>query len=191
VTNRGRVDRAIWVRLVIAVVLLVYAVIISLSHFIALPLFLGGVMALIGWLFLPGLYLWARLRRIDMSRAAQPSVNDLLRPLALTVAFGACAAVTLVLAIGWDVPNFCHGPVPVNCFRGYQWSTDTGRYYHTTADGTRAEISQQTYVQEVGFDMRSAASFGVYAMCLAWLAAGVLRAPSQPRKGLRPGQQVY
>jgi hypothetical protein len=185
------VDRAIWVRIVIGVVLLVYAVIISLSHFLAPPLFLGSLMAVIGWLFLPGLYLWARLRRIDMSRAAQPSVNDLLRPLALTVAFGACAAVTLVLAIGWDVPSVCHGPVPLNCFRGYQWATEAGRYYHTTADGTRAEISQQTYVQEVGFDMRSTASFGVYAMCLAFLAGGALRAPSQPRKGPRPGQQVH
>jgi hypothetical protein len=176
------VDQTIWIRLAIAAVLLGYAVIIWMSHFVPPLLFGGGLLALIGWLFLPGLYVLARLRRIDLSRSAQPPVKELLRPWAMTVAFGAFAAATLFLAIGWDVPNVCHGPVPVNCFRGYQWSTENGRYYHTTADGIHAEISQQAYVQEAGFDLRSAASFGVYAMCLAWLAAGVLRAPSQARK---------
>src|SRR5258708_20641313 len=126
---QGRmVDRAIWIRLVIAAVLMGYLAIIFVSHFAAFPLFLGGLMALTGWLFLPGLYLLARLRRIDMSRAAQPPVKELLRPWALTVAFGAFAAATLFLAIGWDVPNVCYGPVPRNCFKGFQWSTRNGQY---------------------------------------------------------------
>src|SRR5216683_1274860 len=104
------VDETIWIRLAIAAVLLGYAVIMWMSHLVPPPLFLGGLLALIGWLFLPGLYLLARLRRIDMSRAAQPPVKELLRPWALTAAFGAFAAATLFLAIGWDVPNVCDVP---------------------------------------------------------------------------------
>jgi hypothetical protein len=72
-------------------------------------------LVLVGWLFLPGLFVWAKVRRLDMSRAAQPPVRELFRPWALTAAFGALAAVVLFLAIVWDVPGFCHGPVPVNC----------------------------------------------------------------------------
>ena len=186
-THGWTADGAIWVRLVLVTVLLAYAVIVSVSHFTPLPNFLGSLLALIGWLFLPGLYLSARLRRIDTSRAAQPPVRELFRPWALTAAFGALAAATLFVGVVWDVPSFCHGPVPVNCFRGYQWSIDNGRYYHTTADGTHAEISQVAYVQETGFDLRSTAMFGVFAMCLAWLAAGALRAPRLPRKVLSSG----
>jgi hypothetical protein len=173
-------DRAMWVRLGIAVVLLGYIVIIWMSHFVAPPLFLGGLMALIGWLFLPALYLSARLLRVDMRRAAQPSVKALLRPWAMTAAFGALAAVALFLALGWDVPSFCHSPL--YCTKGYQWSTSAGHYYHTPPEAASAEISRQTFIDETGADLRTAATFGVYAMCLAWLAAGVLRAPSQPRK---------
>jgi hypothetical protein len=172
-------DRTVRVRLVIAVVLLGYLVIILLSHFIPLPLFLEGPLVLIGWLFLPGLFVWGRLRRVDISRGAQPPGRELLRPWALTATFGALAAVVLFLAIGWDVPSFCHGPVPVNCVKYYQWSVESGHYYHTIAGGIPAEISQQTYVQEVGFDLRSAAAFGVFALCLAWVAAAVLRASSK------------
>jgi hypothetical protein len=173
-------DRAMWTRLVIAAVLLSYLAIIFVSHFAPFPLFLGGLMALSGWLFLPGLYLLARLRRIDLSRAAQPRVKDLLQPWVMTAGFAAVAAVALFLALGWDVPSFCQGPL--NCTKGFQWSTNAGHYYHTPPEGTVAEISRQTYVDEVGVDLRSGATFGVYAMCLAWLAAGVLRAPSQPRQ---------
>ena len=180
-------DRTTRVRLAITAVLLVYVLIISMSHFISLPLFLGSLMALIGWLFLPGLYLWARLRRIDLSRAAQPPMKQFLRPLALTVAFGAVAAIALFLALGWDVPNFCNGPL--NCTKGYQWSANNGRYYHTTPDGTHAEISRQTYVREVGIDLRSTATFGIYAMCLAWLAASALRAPTQAPK-VQPSDEL-
>jgi purine-cytosine permease-like protein len=108
---QGRiVDRAIWIRLAIAAALLGYIAIIFVSHFAPFPLFLGGLMAFLGWLLLPGLYLLARLRRIDMSRAAQPRVKDLLRPWVMTAGFGALAAVALFLALGWDVPGFCHGP---------------------------------------------------------------------------------
>jgi hypothetical protein len=185
---QGRIgDRAISVRFAIAVVLLGYAVIIWMSHFVAFPLFLGGLMALLGWLFLPGLYLWARLRRIDMRRAAQPTVKALLRPWAMTAAFGALAAVALYIAIGWDVPSFCQGPL--TCTKYYHWSMSDGHYYHTISEGPQAEISQQGYVQEVGVDLRSAATFGVYAMCLAWVAAGVLRAPSQPRR-VSPSEEL-
>jgi hypothetical protein len=174
------VDRAVPVRFVIAVVLLGYVVIIWMSHFFVLPLFLGGLMALLGWLFLPGLYLLARLRRIDMRRAAQPTVKALLRPWFFTAAFAALAAVALYVAIGWDVPSFCQGPL--TCTKGYYWSMSDGHYYHTIFEGPQAEISQQEYVQEVGIDLRSAATFGVYAMCLAWVAAGALREASQPRR---------
>jgi hypothetical protein len=156
-------------------VLFGYLVVISVSHFIPLPLFVQFPLVLTGWLFLPGLYVWGRLRRIDMRPSAHPPVTEMLRPWALTATFGALAAVALFLAIGWDVPSVCHGPVPVNCFQGYEWTTEDGRYYHTTADGTHAEISQHTYVSEVGFDLRSAAAFGLFAMCLAWVAAAVLR----------------
>jgi hypothetical protein len=173
-------DRTVWVRLVMAVVLLGYLVIILLSHLIPLPPFLEIPLPMIGWLFLPGLYVWARLRRVDMSRAAQPPARELLRPWALTAMFGVLAAVVLFLAVGWDVPGFCPGPVPVNCFQGYQWSMESGHYYHTVPRGAPTEISRERYVKEVGFDLRSAAAFGVFALCLAWVAAAGLRASSKP-----------
>lgn len=161
------------------VVILGYLAVIVASHFVPLPVILEGPLVLFGWLFLPGLFVWGKIRRVDMSRSAQPPAREMLRPWALTATFGALAAVALFLAMGWDVPSFCHGPVPVNCVKYYQWSVESGHYYHTIASGIPAEISEQTYVQEVGFDLRSAAAFGVFALCLAWVAAAVLRRPSK------------
>jgi hypothetical protein len=175
-----KTDRAMGVRLVMAVVLLTYLVTIWFSHFTLLPQFLEVPLVLVGWLFLPGLFVWAKVRRLDMSRAAQPPVRELFRPWALTAAFGALAAVVLFLAIVWDVPGFCHGPVPVNCEQGYYWSVESGHYFQSFEGGPRKEISQQIYIQEVGFDLRSAAAFGVYALCLAWVAAAALRASPKP-----------
>jgi hypothetical protein len=172
-------DRAIWIRLVMAVVLVGYLAIITLTHFIALPLQLEVPLVLTGWLFLPVLYVWSRLLRLDMSRRAQPRVKELLRPWALTAGFGALAGVVLFLAIGWDAPSFCHGPVPLNCVKGYHWSVESGHYYHTIFEGPPEEISQNRYIQEAGFFLRSAAAFGVFALCLGWVAAGGLRAPSK------------
>ena len=172
-------DRAIWIRLVMAVVLVGYLAIITVTHFVALPLQLEVPLVLTGWLFLPGLYVWSRLLRLDMSRRAQPRVKELLRPWALTAGFGALAGVVLFLAIGWDAPSFCHGPVPVNCVQGYHWSVENGHYYHTIFEGPPVEISQNRYLQETGFFLRSAAAFGVFALCLGWVAAGGLRAPSK------------
>ncbi|HEV2029287.1 MAG TPA: hypothetical protein VGS16_12275 [Candidatus Dormibacteraeota bacterium] len=105
-------DQAIWFRIVLMAVLLGYIAIIWVTHFVLLPPFLTGPLALTGWLFLPGLYVWARLRRIDTR--ARPPLREMVRPWALTATFGALAAVALFLAIGWDVPSFCHGPLPVN-----------------------------------------------------------------------------
>jgi hypothetical protein len=177
-------DRAVWLRLVIIVVILGYIAIIVASHFVPLSVFLVGPMAITGWLFLPFLFLWARLRRIDTRPSAQPPMKEMLRPWVLTALYGALVAAALTLAIVWDVPSFCHGPVPLNCVKGYAWSADNGHYYHTTAAGTYGEISRETYVQEVGFDLRSAAVFGVLALCAAWIGAGVFRRSStgpQPR----------
>src|SRR5712692_5876735 len=157
------------------VVLVGYVAIIWVSHFIPLSVYLVGPMVLTGWLFLLGLYVWARLRRIDMRTGARPPLTEMLRPWALTATFGALAAVALFLAIGWDVPTFCHGPVPVNCVKYYQWSIDNGRYYRPISDGPQAEISQQTYIQEVGFDLRSGSVFGVLALCAGFIGAAVLR----------------
>ncbi|HEY0830544.1 MAG TPA: hypothetical protein VGE99_05325 [Candidatus Dormibacteraeota bacterium] len=171
-----RNDRALGARLVIAIVLVGYLVAIWLSHLILLPHFLQAPLVLTGWLFLPGLFVVMKVRRLDMSRSAQPPVKELFRPWAMTAGFGVIAAATLVLAIVWDVPTFCHGPVPVNCMKGYQWSVDAGHYYHSFQEGTRTEISQQRYFQEVDFDLRSAAAFGVCALCLAWIGAAGLRA---------------
>jgi hypothetical protein len=161
------------------VVLVGYLAIIMVTHFVALPLELEVPLASTGWLFLPGLYVWSRLLRLDTSRGAQPRVKELLRPWALTAGFGVLAGVVLFLAIGWDAPTFCRGPVPVNCLQGYHWSVDSGRYYHTIFEGPPVEISQYQYRQEAGFFLRSAASFGIFALCLAWVAAGGLRARSK------------
>jgi hypothetical protein len=176
---QGRnLDQAIGVRLALIPVLVGYIAIISVSHFTPLPRFLEAPLALTGFLFLVGLLLWARLRRIDTRPSAQPPARELLRPWALTAVFGALVAVALFLAIVWDVPSFCQGPVPLNCVKGYAWSIDSGHYYHTTADGTYAEISRQTYIQELGFDLRSVAVFGVLVLCGAWIGAAVLRSAS-------------
>ncbi len=174
-------DRAIWVRLVMMLVLLGYLAMVWESHIIPLPVSLEFPLALIGWLFLPVLFVWARLLRIDTGRGVRWPLKQMFRPWVLTATFGALAAITLFLAIGWDAPSFCQGPVPVNCVKGYQWSIDNGHYFHTTPNGTHAEISRQAYIQELGFDLRSAATFGVYAMCLAWLAAAALRGPIRKR----------
>jgi hypothetical protein len=169
-------DRAVRIRLLAMFVLLGYLGIIAASHFVPLPPSLEVPLVLVGWLFLPGLFVWGTLRRVDLSRHAYPPARDMLRPLTLTVAFGAVAVVALFLAIGWDVPEVCGG-APLACVKGYQWSTDNGLYYHTTADGIHAEIGQQTYVQEVGAHLRSTAAFGVGALCLAFVAAAVVRRP--------------
>ena len=71
-----KTDRAMGVRLVMAVVLLTYLVTIWFSHFALLPQFLEVPLVLVGWLFLPGLFVWAKVRRLDMSRAAQPPVRE-------------------------------------------------------------------------------------------------------------------
>ena len=177
----GRIlDQTMWVRLSLMAVLVGYIAIISVSHFIPLPHFLEGPLVITGWLFLLGLFLWATLRRIDTRPKAQPPISELLRPWALTAAFGALAATALFLAIVWDVPSFCHGPIPVNCVKGYVWSVDNGHYYHTTWNGTYGEISQQTYIQEVGFGLRSAAVFGVLSLCAAWIGAAVFRPRNRP-----------
>src|SRR5713226_7993438 len=165
------------------VVLVGYVAIIWVSHFIPLSVYLVGPMVLTGWLSLLGLFLLARLRRIDTRPSAQPPMRVMLRPWALTAMFGALAAVALFLAIGWDVPSFCHGPVPVNCVKYYQWSIDNGRYYRTISDGPQAEISQQTYIQEVGFDLRSGSVFGVLALCAGFIGAAVLRPVSARAAG--------
>ena len=168
-------DLAIWIRLAVAVILLSYIATIWVSHFVPLSPSLTVPLALTGWLFLPGLFVLARVLRIDTRPSAQPPVKDLLRPWALTVGFGALAAIALFLAVGWDVPAVCNGPVPLNCFQEYQWSTDDGHYYESILEGPQTEISRQTYIEEVGFDLRSAAAFGVLALCAAWILAAVFR----------------
>jgi hypothetical protein len=173
------IDQTTWIRIAVMATLFAYVAIIWLTHFLLLLPILTVPLALTGWLFLPLLYVWARLRRIDTR--SRPPNREMLRPWALTAAGGALAAVALFLAIGWDVPSVCHGPIPVNCFQEYQWSTDNGRYYHTILEGPRLEISRQMYIDEVGFDLRSAAAFGVLALCLAWFAATVFR--SRPTGG--------
>jgi hypothetical protein len=183
-TQPGRqIDQAIWIRLAVAMVLLAYIAFMLGSRLIPLPAFLTFPLALTGWLFLPGLYVLARVRRIDTRPSAQRRVKDLLRPWALTAAFGAFAAAALFLSVGWDVPGVCHGPVPLNCFQEYQWSTNDGHYYQTILEGPRAEISRQTYISEVGFDLRSAADFGVLSLCAAWIVAGVFKRASTAPAG--------
>jgi hypothetical protein len=95
------------------------------------------------------------------------------------------AGVVLFLAIGWDTPSFCRGPVPLNCVQGYHWSVEGGHYYHTIFEGPPVEISQYQYLQESGFFLRSAAAFGVFALCLGWVAAGGLRAPTKAADSVR------
>jgi hypothetical protein len=173
-----QMNQAIWIRLALALVLLAYIAFMLGSRLIPLPAFFTFPLALTGWLFPLGLFLLAKVRRIDTRPSAQPPIRDLLRPWALTAAFGAFAAAALFLSVGWDVPGVCHGPVPLNCFQEYQWSTDDGHYYQTILEGPRAEISRQTYISEVGFDLRSAADFGVLALCAAWTVAGVFKRAS-------------
>lgn len=184
VTQPSIADRAVQLRLVIIVVLIGYLAIIVASPFVPLSLSLEGPLVLVGWLFLPGMFLWAKLRRIDTRPSAHPPVREMLRPWALTVTFGAVAAVTLFLATAWDVPEHCH--ISLNCVKGYEWHTENGKYYHVI-EGVSAEISQQAYMQEIGIDLRSAAAFGVYALCLAWVATAVFRRSSTvPHSRARP-----
>src|SRR5258706_6677416 len=122
--KRPRIDQTTWIRIVLMATLVGYIAAIWVTHFIPLSSVLTVPLALTGWLFLPGLYVWARLRRIDTR--SSPPLTEMVRPWALTATFGALVAVALFLAIGWDVPSFCHGPIPLNCVKGYQLSTANG-----------------------------------------------------------------
>jgi hypothetical protein len=177
----GRIDQSTWIRLALMATLFGYIAMIWVTHFLLLLPILTVPFALTGWLFLPLLYVWARLRRIDTR--ARPPLREMVRPWALTATFGALAAIALFLAVGWDVPSFCHGPVPLNCFQPYQWSSDNGHYYHSIEEGPQVAISRQTYIEEVGFDLRSAAAFGVLALCGAWIGASLFRRGSTGSAG--------
>jgi hypothetical protein len=107
----------------------------------------------------------------------------MVRPWALTATFGALAAIALFLGVSWDVPSFCHGPVPLDCVKYYQWSTDNGRYYHSIEEGPQVQISRQTYIHEVGFDLCSAAVFRVLALCGAWIGTSLFRRGSTGSAG--------
>ncbi len=150
-----------------------YIAAIWVTHFIPLSSVLTVPFALTGWLFLPGLYVWARLRRIDTR--ARPPVREMFRPWALTAALGALAASALFLAVVWDVPSQCPGPLPLNCFQRYSWTIDSGHYFHSILEGPQMEIDRDTYIHEVGFDLRSASAFGVLALCGAWIGAVLFR----------------
>ena len=157
------------------VVLLGYIAIIVATAAYPLPLYMEAPLVFVGWLFLPGLYVWSKILRIDTRASPHRPTRDWLRPWALTVAFGAIAIVAVYLAAAWDVPSRC--PVSLDCVKGYEWRTENGKYYHVI-EGVTTEISQKDYAQEIGIDLRSAAAFGVYALCLAFVATAVLMPPS-------------
>ena len=161
-------------------ILLGYVVFIVMSHSVVLPPILDVPLVLVGWLSVLALFVWTRFT----GEHRPQELIDLLRPFPFTIAFAIVAASALFLALGWDVPSLCHGD-PINCVKGYDWSTDNARYFHTTADGIHGQISANIYLQEVGQHLRSAATFGVFALCGAFVVAPVVGpAPGAPP---RPG----
>jgi hypothetical protein len=170
-------DRTVQLRVLLLAALLGYLAVIVASVFALLPSFLEVPLVLVGWSFLLGLFIWSRLRRVDMRRGATPPLKEILRPWGLTVVFALFAGLVLFLAIAWDVPNHCQ--LTISCVKGYEWHSVDGKYFHSVS-GITSEISQAAYIHEVSADLRSAAAFGVFSMCLAWVAAAVLRV--RPRR---------
>lgn len=132
---------------------------------------------LAGWLCLAGLVVWGMVRR--RRPGASEILSTFLRPLPLALLFAALVVAGTYLALGWRVPANC-SVGPLNCFKGYDWTIQGDRYYHAPPEGVSEPISRDVYIAEVGTYLRSAAAFGMYSLCLAWGASGVVAAAAKP-----------
>jgi hypothetical protein len=168
-------DPVVRYRLGLTAELTAYVAAIILTGFVPLSPVLDVPLVLVGWISFGGLILWAGLGR--RRYPTRDMLDTLLRPWPLTLTFAVLVVIASYFAIGWHVPAVCNG-IPLSCLKGYQWSIQNGHFYHVTPDGLSEQISRATYIQEVGVHLRSAAAFGLYSLCLAWLAASALKRPA-------------
>ncbi|GAC1506476.1 MAG: hypothetical protein NVS1B6_14360 [Steroidobacteraceae bacterium] len=126
-----------------------------------------------GWLVLASLIVAAG---VPTRRWKASLPKGVLRPLPLTLAFLAVALTALALAVTSNTPVDCP-PTARSCIKIDEWKQSEGHYYRLypydvqgNSDRSQpwVEISRATYLAEVGARLRSAAAFGIGALCLAW-----------------------
>ena len=167
---------AVRLRIALTAALVCYLAAIVVTGFVPLSPALDVPLALGGWLVLAGLVVWADLRRRRYS--SRVVLRAIIWPAPLAAAFGVLLVIVSYFALAWHVPAACTAG-PLNCFKGYDWSIQDRNFFHVTPDGSSAQISRDTYIAEVGTNLRSAAAFGVYSLVLAWVASGALRRQPQ------------
>jgi hypothetical protein len=145
---------------------------IIVTGFLPLSPALDVPLGVTGWLLFAAPMVWGLIRRRTYRR--DDLIADLLRPGPLAGVFAVLVLISSYFALAWQLPPACHG-ISLSCYKGYEWSTQDGQYYHVTVEGLRAQISIASYVSEVGVHLRSAAAFGVYSLCFAWAAAMTLK----------------
>ena len=156
-------EPAVRLRIAITAALVCYLAGMVVTGFVSLPPSLDVPFALGGWLFLGGLLVWANLRRRRYS--SRVVLRAIIWPLPLAAAFGVLFVIVSYFALAWHVPTACTAG-SLNCFKGYHWSIQDGNFFHVMPDGSSAQISRDTYIAEVGTNLRSAAGFGVYSLLL-------------------------
>jgi len=173
-------DPQIVYRLVLTVVLACYVAGIIATGLVPLSPALDVPFGIGGWLLFAALVVWSLLQRWQLRSDA--IIASLLRPAPLAGIFAILVLIASYFALAWQLPPACHG-ISLNCFKGYEWSSQNGRFYHVTSAGVAAQISRATYVAEVGVHLRSAAAFGVYSLCFAWAAATTLGTSARRLRG--------
>lgn len=170
-------DPIVAYRIGLTLVLACYLIGIIGTGFVPLSPALDVPFGVTGWLLFAFPMVWSLLRR--RTYRTTDLIGRLLRPPLLAGVFGVLIVVSSYFALAWQLPPACHG-ISANCFKGYEWGTQSGQFYHVTVEGIRTQISLATYISEVGVHLRSAAAFGIYSLCFAWAAAITLeRDPSQ------------
>jgi len=172
-------------RLILTVVIANYVAGIIATGLVPLSPALDVPFGIGGWLLFATVVVWGLFQRRKVGTDA--IVASLLRPAPLAGIFAVLVLIASYFALAWQLPPACHG-ISLNCFKGYEWSSQDGRFYHVTAAGVGAQISRATYITQVGVHLRSAAAFGVYSLCFAWAAATTLGpTPRGSRSGPRGG----
>ena len=156
--------------------MVLYLLFAAASHIIPLEPGLEPALAVAPWLLFGGLGALIRFGRPRLP--AIVGWRELLRSWPLTAVFAITAAVAFAVAFSGNLPVDCPTGSRV-CVEIDEWSSGDGQYYrHHPYDASGrfdpgqpwVEISQQTYIGEVGTLLRQAAGFGILGLFVAWVA---------------------
>jgi hypothetical protein len=109
---------------------------IIVTGFVPLSPALDVPLGVTGWLLFAAPMLWGLIRR--RKYRTEDLIADLLRPAPLTAVFAVLVLISSYFALAWQMPPACHG-ISLSCYKGYEWSTQDGQYYHVTVEGLRAQ----------------------------------------------------